>query len=89
MCPDSSPADFTARVVDYLAGQSARRCGPCLNGLPALADAVHAVADGTGGPERVQQLADLVAGRGACAHPDGTARLARSLLATLASEVGA
>lgn len=89
VCPDSPPAQFTARVVDYLAAQSARRCGPCLNGLPALATAVHAVADGTGGPEAVQQLADRVAGRGACAHPDGTARLARSLLATLTSEVGA
>ena len=74
-------------VVDYLAAQSARRCGPCLNGLPALADAVRAVADGTGATGRVETLAGLVAGRGACAHPDGTVRLVRSLLAAFPVEV--
>ena len=39
----SCPLELTGRVVDYLAGQSARRCGPCRNGLPALADAVREV----------------------------------------------
>ncbi len=87
VCPDECPVTFTARVVDYLAAQSARRCGPCLNGLPALADAVRAVADGTGATGRVEELAALVAGRGACAHPDGTVRLVRSLLASFPVEV--
>jgi NADH:ubiquinone oxidoreductase subunit F (NADH-binding) len=76
VCPDESPAVFTRRVVDYLAGQSAGRCGPCRHGLPALAAAVRA-----GDDARAAEVAGLVTGRGACAHPDGTARLVRSLLA--------
>ena len=71
----------TAEVLDYLAGQSARRCGPCLHGLPALASAFRAVVDGHPRLQEVRRLAGLVEGRGACAHPDGTARLVRSLLA--------
>ena len=74
------------RIVAYLAGQSARRCGPCLNGLPALAEAVSAIDDGTG-TARVEQLAGLVERRGACAHPDGTVRLVRSLLTAYPDEV--
>lgn len=89
VCPAQCPVEFTARVVDYLAGQSAGRCGPCFNGLPALALAMRAVADGTGPTGRVEQLAALVVRRGACAHPDGTVRLVRSLLATFPGEVAA
>ncbi|GAW49051.1 MULTISPECIES: NADH-ubiquinone oxidoreductase-F iron-sulfur binding region domain-containing protein [unclassified Nocardioides] len=89
VCPADCPVTFTARVVDYLAGQSARRCGPCLNGLPALATALRAVSDGTGPTDRVESLAALVVGRGACAHPDGTVRLVRSLLATFPAEIAA
>lgn len=89
VCPDGCPVTFTSRVVDYLASQSAGRCGPCLNGLPALAAGLRAVADGTGGTARVHQLASLVERRGACAHPDGTARVVRSLLAMFPGEVEA
>jgi NADH:ubiquinone oxidoreductase subunit F (NADH-binding) len=70
----------TAELLDYLASQSARRCGPCLNGLPALASAFREVVDGRPRLDEVRRLAGLVDGRGACAHPDGTARLVRSLL---------
>ncbi len=81
------PVRRTARVVDYLAAQSARRCGPCLNGLPALAAAVRAVDEGTATTERAEALARTVTGRGACAHPDGTARLVSSMLSTWWPEV--
>ena len=80
---------MTARTVAYLAGQSAQRCGPCINGLPALAKEVTAVHDGHGGLERVEQLTKLVVRRGACAHPDGTVRLVNSMLSTFADEVAA
>nr|WP_281369022.1 NADH-ubiquinone oxidoreductase-F iron-sulfur binding region domain-containing protein [Nocardioides ungokensis] len=84
---DTCPVELTSRIVTFLAGQSAGRCGPCLNGLPALAAAVRDLATGWGGAARAGELAALVRGRGACAHPDGTARLVRSLLATLSHEV--
>ena len=87
--PRECPVLFTAKIVDYLAGESARRCGPCFNGLPALAEAMRAVTHGRGGLTRVEELSALVVRRGACAHPDGTVRLVRSLLATFPGEVDA
>ncbi len=85
------PVVLTARIVEYLAGQSAQRCGPCRFGLPALADAMGLLADGGVGTatERAAELAGMVTGRGSCAHPDGTARLVRSLLKTFPAEVAA
>ncbi len=87
--PGACPVELTSRIVDFLAGQSAGRCGPCHNGLPAMAEALRAVVVGAGSTDRVAGLADLVRGRGACAHPDGTSRLVRSLLAVLPHEVAA
>ena len=81
------PVERTSEVTTYLASQSARRCGPCLNGLPALASALSALALGSGGAEEVERLGDLVHGRGACAHPDGTVRLVRSMMTAFADEV--
>ncbi len=83
------PVTMTARITAYLASQSAGRCGPCLNGLPALAAAVADLARGSGGPARVEQVGRLVTGRGACAHPDGTARLVGSLVAAFPDDVTA
>jgi NADH:ubiquinone oxidoreductase subunit F (NADH-binding) len=79
----SGPAE-TARIVRYLAGESARQCGPCRFGLPHLADLVSELAAGAGGERVVREIrtaVGLVEGRGACHHPDGTARLVRSALA--------
>ena len=86
----------TARVVRYLAGQSAGQCGPCFNGLPAIADALEQVAFGAGGAGRgghgralrwLRELFGLVEGRGACHLPDGVARLAASALRVFADDV--
>jgi NADH:ubiquinone oxidoreductase subunit F (NADH-binding) len=89
--PGACPVVVTAQIVAYLAARGARRCGPCKMGLPALADASARLAGGVGrgAARRVQDLAGLVEGRGACAHPDGTARLVRSLLQAFPDEVRA
>jgi NADH:ubiquinone oxidoreductase subunit F (NADH-binding) len=79
----------TARVAKYLAEQSANQCGPCLNGLPALADALTTLAL-RGGPKPAATIASLspyVAGRGACRHPDGAVRLINSALTEFADDV--
>lgn len=80
----------TARVVRYLAGQSAGQCGPCLYGLPELADAMEQIAfHGASGRavRTAQQLCGMVAERGACHLPDGTSRLAASALRVFGDEV--
>lgn len=80
----------TADAVGYLAGQSAGQCGPCLNGLPAIAGALHELAAGRGAPatlERLHRWCGLVAGRGLCHHPDGTVALVRSALTVFAADV--
>ncbi len=83
------PVHRTAAVTAYLAGQSAGRCGPCRNGLPALTEGVRALDDGVDVSARVGDLVRLVTGRGACAHPDGTARMVRSMLALFGDELEA
>jgi len=89
--PAECPVIHTARIVDYLANSSARRCGPCTFGLPALAAACLDLASGGGmtASARVTQVVGLVRDRGACAHPDGTVRLVRSLLTAFPAEVAA
>jgi NADH:ubiquinone oxidoreductase subunit F (NADH-binding) len=80
----------TARVVRYLAGESAGQCGPCVFGLGALEEAATALAGGRGGIaalEDLRALPDEIERRGACAHPDGAARLVRSALAAFPDEV--
>lgn len=82
----------TARVLRYLALQSAGQCGPCLNGLPRIAAAFRTLAaPGPQGTARhnVARWAGLAEGRRACHHPDGTVRLARSALTTFATELDA
>jgi NADH:ubiquinone oxidoreductase subunit F (NADH-binding) len=85
----SCPVAETARYTTYLAGESAGRCGPCRNGLPAMGAEMQALADGSDTRPRLDELSGLVIGRGACAHPDGTARLVGSLLTTLHDHVEA
>ncbi|OXY90035.1 NADH dehydrogenase [Streptomyces diastatochromogenes] len=82
----------TARVLRYLALQSAGQCGPCLNGLPRIAAAFRTLAEpGPQGATRddITRWTGLTQGRGACHHPDGTIRLVRSALTTFAPELDA
>lgn len=83
---ESCPLAVTATIAHYLAGQSAQRCGPCFRGLPELVAAFDRFLRGAS-VEPVEQLIGLVSGRGACAHPTGTARLIRSALDVFPDEV--
>lgn len=81
-----------ARLARWLAGQSAGQCGPCVNGLPAIAGGVEALVAGHRNHEVVtnlQRRLALVPGRGACHLPDGVSRLIASGLNTFASEIEA
>ena len=78
----------TARVIRYLAGESAGQCGPCVFGLDSIAAQAERLADG-----RAADLATLrrwlgqVDGRGACGHPGGAVRLVRSALRVFSAEL--
>ena len=80
----------TADITRYLAEQSALQCGPCLNGLPRLAELLDRLAHGHFDerlPAEIQRMAHLVDGRGSCRHPDGTARMIRSALRTFGADI--
>lgn len=87
--PARCPAQVIAELLAYGAGESAGQCGPCMFGLPSIAadwaeltDAAHPAAFETT-LARLRARVGLVAGRGACRHPDGVARLTASALRTL------
>jgi len=80
----------TARVARYMAGESAGQCGPCVFGLPAIADDLERLWAGTADPgsvERILGRSATVEGRGACRHPDGVVRLVRTALTVFADDV--
>jgi NADH:ubiquinone oxidoreductase subunit F (NADH-binding) len=81
----------SARIADYLARESAGQCGPCVFGLRAMADACLSIARCDSGAAaalaHLRRVAPQVAGRGACAHPDGATRLVESALAVFADEI--
>jgi len=82
----------SARIARYLAGQGAGQCGPCIFGLPAIADDMALLARGQAGPGlmvRLQRRLDEVSGRGACRHPDGAVGMVRSALRVFAIDAAA
>ncbi len=82
----------TAEIAEYLADQTARQCGPCQFGLPAIAQSMRLLADarfGRADSRRLDRFLTEVAGRGACHHPDGAVRLVRTALVTFAADVQA
>jgi NADH:ubiquinone oxidoreductase subunit F (NADH-binding) len=82
----------TARTLRHLAAESARQCGPCMFGLPAIAADLGAHAEPTCSPPdliKLRKRLELIGGRGACAHPDGAVALASSALHVFADDVQA
>ncbi|MGA2319573.1 MAG: NADH-ubiquinone oxidoreductase-F iron-sulfur binding region domain-containing protein [Solirubrobacteraceae bacterium] len=68
------PVAEIAHAAAWLADESAGQCGPCVNGLDAIATTVAEIAAGVAQGKamaRVERLASLVRRRGACGHPDG------------------
>jgi len=74
-----------AHIFNYLAAETAGQCGPCVNGLGAIAETMNriAVSDARRGDlEAVRRWIEMVRGRGACHHPDGAVGLLSSALTT-------
>jgi NADH:ubiquinone oxidoreductase subunit F (NADH-binding) len=79
----------TVRVAIYLATETAKQCGPCVNGSAALARTLHLIASGRAEPSAFADLrrwSRAVTGRGACHLPDGLAHFVSTALATFAGE---
>ncbi|MGA7987399.1 MAG: NADH-ubiquinone oxidoreductase-F iron-sulfur binding region domain-containing protein [Candidatus Dormiibacterota bacterium] len=79
-----------AHIVEYLAGESAGQCGPCLYGLRDIAEAMSRLAIGRadrGDVVRIHRWGEQIDGRGACHHPDGAVRNVASALETFADDV--
>jgi NADH:ubiquinone oxidoreductase subunit F (NADH-binding) len=82
----------STRIARYLADQSAGQCGPCVYGLPAIADDLARLTYGQGDEYLVARLhrrLHEVSGRGACRHPDGAVNMVRSALAVFAGDIEA
>ena len=78
----------TARVVRYLADESAGQCGPCVFGLDAIAGELQRLAEGrTSDQSWLLRWLGQVDGRGACSLPDGVVGLVRSCLTVFGPEL--
>jgi len=86
------PLDHVARLTGFAAGESAGQCGPCMFGVPAIAEMLDRLAEGVLRPDEVRllhQRVGLLPGRGACRFPDGVAGFAASALRTFRTDVEA
>ncbi|WP_067811526.1 NADH-quinone oxidoreductase subunit NuoF family protein [Actinomadura kijaniata] len=81
------PLGEVTRIASYLAAQSAGQCGPCRMGLPDVVRALNALTEGAASVEDVRRAAAVGMGRGACGHPDGTARFVLSAMDAFAADI--
>jgi NADH:ubiquinone oxidoreductase subunit F (NADH-binding) len=80
----------TARLLSWLASESAGQCGPCTSGLPVVVEQLQLLCQGRARSRdvsRLRQLAVAIRGRGACGHPTGAIELLESALDTFDDEV--
>lgn len=89
--PESAcPVAEVTRVAGWLADQSSGQCGPCVNGLAAIADELERVRAGRAGRRALSEIlrwCELADGRGACAHPDGAASFVTSAVRVFVDEL--
>jgi NADH:ubiquinone oxidoreductase subunit F (NADH-binding) len=81
--------EASARIMAYLASQSARQCGPCVFGLSAIADATQRLATRSAQAsdlDRIVRWSGQLVGRGACHHPDGAVGMLASALQLFADD---
>lgn len=85
---DREGLEWTAEMLGWMAGESAGQCGPCIFGLPELTkqfvELVAAKKRSTRQRRRIDELMESIDGRGACRHPDGVVRMARSAIEVFA-----
>jgi NADH:ubiquinone oxidoreductase subunit F (NADH-binding)/ferredoxin len=81
------PLEEVIKVAAYLAAESAGQCGPCRLGLPDIVRTLSALAEGAGSVQAVRRAAGVGRGRGACSHPDGTARFVLSALEVFSRDI--
>jgi NADH:ubiquinone oxidoreductase subunit F (NADH-binding) len=85
---DTCPLGEVHRVAQWLASQSAGQCGPCVFGLASLVDDFDRLVKGDpAGWHDAHRHLGLIPGRGACAHPDGSARFLASALEVFGADV--
>ena len=87
--PRPCPLERVVALLRYAAGESAGQCGPCMFGLPAVADDLAALVarPDRATYERLQGRLGLLPGRGACKFPDGVSRFAGSALRVYAGHL--
>jgi NADH:ubiquinone oxidoreductase subunit F (NADH-binding) len=86
----SCPVRELVAVMSWLSAQSARQCGPCSNGLPAIAGLLEAMSGARaapGGRELLHRWGAQLPGRGACRLPDGAVGFLSSWLERFGSEL--
>ena len=84
------PVSETARVADWLAEHSSGQCGPCVNGLGAIADTLAEIRQGSADRAAlalVRRWCAQTVGRGACGHPDGAVSFVASAMRRFAAEM--
>jgi NADH:ubiquinone oxidoreductase subunit F (NADH-binding) len=80
---DDCPVAVAASVMNYFYRENAGQCGSCFNGTAAMAAVTEALRDGVANSDdvaRLERWSVVLRGRGACAHLDGAANVAASLL---------
>jgi predicted ribosomally synthesized peptide with SipW-like signal peptide len=81
-----------AAIAQQLSAASARQCGPCVFGLPAVSATLNDLAAGRAKKRHVLRLTEhlgQISGRGGCHHPDGAVNMVRSALRVFAEDAQA